>query len=340
MLAAQLVGPRQIKMAEVPKPVCGKNSVLVKIKYTAICGTDLHTWRDANVALPRIMGHEIVGVIAEKGALVTKHQVGERVVLNQSYACGECDLCDEAKAYLCKRGGLLGRDADGGYTEYIVVSEPDAFKIPDSVPFAEATQIQTLSTVYHGQKRLQMESGRSAMVVGMGVTGFLHLQLAKATGATPVIAVDTFPWKLELAKRLGADEVLQVPDEKAVEKITALTGGKGPHAVIEAVGIPPTVSLAIQSVAPGGKVLMFGIGHQPLTGFDPYAIYFKEINLIGCRASGRADWPPSIALVKSGAINLKPLVTHIMPLTETAKGFELMDKNAQGLIRVAIEMPE
>jgi L-iditol 2-dehydrogenase len=221
-----------------------------------------------------------------------------------------------------------------------LADEADVFKIPDAISFAEATQIQTFSTVYHSQKRLRIEPGTSVMVLGLGVSGFLHLQLAKASGATPIIAAGRSAWKLELAKKLGVAEIVKMPDDNAIDKIRNLTGGLGPDAVIEAAGTSETMIQSIETVAPGGKVLSFGAGHQLLTRFDPYLIYLKEINIIGSRAASRADWQPAINLVKSGNINLKPLVTHILPLREIQKAFALMDEKAPGLIRIAIEMPE
>lgn len=341
MLAAQLVASRMIEINEVDKPSCGMDSILIKVKFTAICGTDLNIYRNAsNVDLPRTLGHEITGIVVDKGENVTRVEIGDRVVVDPVYSCGQCQLCSEGKSSLCAKGGLLGRESDGGFAEYIAVSKANAFKITDALSFAEATQIQTLSTVYHSQKRLHVEPGKSIMIVGMGVAGLLHVQLARASGATPIVAVDIFQSKLDLAKKLGADVAIKVPDDNAVDKIRNATRGRGPDAVIEAVGIPSTVSLSMESVAPGGKVLMFGIGHQPLTGWDPYAIYFKEINIVGTRAASRIDWQPSIDLVENGSINLKPLITHQLPLQEAQKAFTLMDEGDEGLIRVAVEMPE
>lgn len=336
MLAALLVGPRKIQVKDIEKPSCGQRTMLIGMKAAAICGTDLQIYRSANVALPRIPGHEITGVVVDKGADITKFDIGDRVVLDAVTFCGRCQFCCAGKEYLCPAGGLRGRDMDGGFAEYLVVDEEDAFRLADTLSYPEATQVQTLSTVYHAQKRLHIEPGQSVLVVGLGVTGFLHVQLAKVSGATPIVVADPFPWKLELAKELGADVAIRVPDDSAVAQIREATRGNGPDAVIEAVGIPSTMALSIEAVAPGGKVLKFGIGHDPLTSFDPYLIYYKEINIIGTRAASRADWQPAITLVEKGSITLKPLITHQLPLQEAQKGYALMDEGAPGLIRVVM----
>lgn len=336
MLAALLVGPRKIQLEEIEVPSCGQRTMLLGMKATAICGSDINTYRNAEVALPRILGHETAGIVVDKGEDVTKFKIGDRVVVNPVVSCGMCQLCYEGREHLCLAGGLRGRDVSGGFTEYMVVGEGDAFRLPDTLPYTEATQLQTLSTVYHAQKRLQLEPGQSVLVIGLGVTGLLHVQLAKLSGATPIVVADPFPWKLELAEELGADVAIRMPDDSAVAQIRDAIRGHGPDAVIEAVGIPSTVALSIEAVAPGGKVLMFGIGHAPITGFDPYLIYYKEINIIGTRAASRADWQPAINLVESGSILLKPLITHQVAFQDIKEAFALMDEGAPGLIRVVV----
>jgi 2-desacetyl-2-hydroxyethyl bacteriochlorophyllide A dehydrogenase len=340
LLAAQLISPRKIELTEIDMPICDHNLVLIKVRYTAICGTDMHTYRNANVNLPRTMGHETTGIVWDKGKNVTSVEIGDRVVVNPIYSCGQCQLCQEGKEYLCHRGGLRGRESDGYFAEYIVASESDVFKIPEGLQLAAATQIQTLSTVYHAQKRLQIEPGKSVMVVGMGISGFLHLQLAKVSGAIPVIAVINSKWKADLAQKLGADEVISIQDGNTEEKIKNVTGSLGPYIVIEATGIPSMVALSTESIASGGKVLLFGTGSQPLTGVNPYSLYFKEVNLINSRAASRTDWQPAINLVGSGVINLQPLVTHLIPLHEIQKAFNMVDERIEKFIRVAVEMPE
>lgn len=340
MLAAVLVGPRQIEIKDVANYRLGSRSLLIAVKATAICGSDLHFYQtpEKYLTLPRIPGHEISGVIADKGKEVTKFAIGERVVpVAEVGHCGKCQPCHEGKEYLCLvGGGLRGRDVEGGFAEYVLADESEAFKLPDSIPDAESTQIQTLTTVYHGFKRLQIEAGKSALIVGLGATGLLHVQLAKLAGATPVVVTSRSQWKLDLAKKLGADIAIQASDKDALAQIKNATKGQGPDAVIEAVGSSSTVALSIEAAACGGKVLLFGNSHDPFTGFDPYQIYFKEINLIGSRSSDKVDWQPVINLVESGRVTLKPIVTHRLPFKDVKKGFAMMDAGAPGLLRAVV----
>ena len=337
MLAAPVVGPRQIQIKNVEDPSFGPHSLLLRMKATGICGSDVKFYRGENITFPRILGHEISGVVVDKGKDVTKFEIGERVIVSPEVEhCGMCPLCYEGKEYLCPTGGLRGRDVDGGFAEYVVAHEGDAFKLPDSIPDTEATQIQTLTTAYHGQRRLQIEPGKSALVIGLGATGLLHVQLAKLSGATPLVVLDPFPWKLELAKELGADVTIRTSAKNVIAQIRDATRGHGPDAVIEAVGISSTVALSVNAVAPGGKVLLFGNSHDPLTGFDTFIIYYKEINLIGTRSSSKIDWQPMINLVESGKIALKPLITHQLAFQDIKRGFSLMDAGEPGMIRAIV----
>ncbi|MFC1916480.1 zinc-binding dehydrogenase [Chloroflexota bacterium] len=337
MLAALLVEPHKIDLRDIEKPGCGPGTMLLDMKATAICGTDLETYRHAKVALPRILGHETTGIVVDKGKDVSKFNIGDRIVVNPIVSCGMCRLCFDGKDYLCPLGGLMGRDLDGTFAEYVVVNESNAYILPDELAFTEGTQLQTLATVYHAQKRLQIEPGQSALVVGLGAAGLLHVQLAKLSGATPLVVTTRSQSKLDLAKQLGADVAIRLTDDNAAAQIREATHGNGPDIVIEAVGVPSTATFSLDVVAPGGKVLMFGIFHGTLDkDFNTNLIYYKEINLIGSRAAGKGDWQPAINLVKSGGISLKPLLTHQLPLHEIQKAFELMDNGTPELIRIAL----
>lgn len=338
MLAAFLVGPRQIQLKDIKKPNCGPSKILLSMKATAICGSDIKQYRaPKGEALPLVMGHEATGTVIEKGQDVKKFEVGDRVVVQPSLFCSTCLLCSEGRDNICLKGDMIGgHRAQGGFAEYLAVDEENAFRLPSNIGYIEGTQIQTLATVYHSQRRLQLKPGQGVLVIGLGATGLLHVQLARASGATPIIGVDLSPKKVALAKELGADISFCLPDDSALIKIKNATRGDGPQTVIEAVGIASTVALSIESVAPGGKVLMFGSGSDPLTGFDPFLIYYKEISIIGTRSASKADWQPSIDLVESGHVILKSLITHQVALKDVKKAFALMDEGAPGLIRIAV----
>jgi len=337
MLAAFLVGPREIQVEDVENPRCDEHTMLLAMRATTICGSDISQYRTPDItSLPRVMGHETTGTIIDRGKGITKFEVGDRVVVQPALSCGTCRLCAEGKDNICLDGSMIGHSKQGGFAEYLVVSEENVFRLPDTIDYTEGTQLQTLATVYHSQRRLQLQPGKGVLIIGLGATGLLHVQLAKASGATPIIGVDLSPQKLELAGELGADVVIQMPDDTVLAQIKDATRGEGPDAVIEAAGVSSTVALSIEAVAPGGRVLMFGSSHDPFSGFDPFLIYRKEINIIGSRSASRADWEPVIDLVASGRIALKPLVTHQLAFQDIKKAFSLMDEGASDLIRIAV----
>jgi (R,R)-butanediol dehydrogenase / meso-butanediol dehydrogenase / diacetyl reductase len=338
LLAAALIAPRTINIKELEKPSCGPDSVLVKIDFTAICGTDVTIYKTGNVNVPRILGHETAGTISEIGVNVTNFKLGDRVIINPVSYCGKCELCCQGKEALCPSGGLRGRELDGFFAEYVLADKTDIYKIPEGVSSAEATQIQTLTTVYHSQRRLDVKPGKGILVIGLGVTGLLHVMLAKASGAIPVIAAARSQWKLDLARELGADEILKLPDIHALDKLKTLTGGTGPDAVIDAAGTPETFLQSIEWVAPSGNFLSYGTLHEPVNNFSTFQTYFKEINIISSRAASHADWMPSINLVKGRKIDLKRLITHQLPLRQIQDGFKMMEDSSSRAIRIAIAM--
>ncbi|MCK4953264.1 zinc-binding dehydrogenase, partial [Candidatus Bathyarchaeota archaeon] len=228
---------------------------------------------------------------------------------------------------LCVEGGIYGREKDGSYAEYIVVPEIACFKIPDNIPFEEATIIEMLATIYRGQKWIPINPGESVLIIGQGAAGLLNTQLAKVSGATPLIVSDFFQWKLELAKKFGADYIIDAKKENVLKKTMELTEGCGADIVIEAVGNPDTVKLSFEAVRPGGKILLFGITTKPVDGLNSSLFYFKEITAIGTRGLVGDEFKPLIKLVASGAINLTPLNMDQYTLDQLKSALDLHYKN-------------
>jgi|YelNatPaOPRAMG01_1025707.scaffolds.fasta_scaffold01744_4 L-iditol 2-dehydrogenase len=340
MKAAVLHGPHNLIVEEVEKPKAKAGEVLVKVKATGICGTDVETYHGKyHVKYPLIMGHEAAGEVAEVGENVKKVRVGDRVVIDPIFHCGKCYLCLMGKKNLCINGGLLGRDVgSGAYAEYTVIPEHMVFKFPEKISYEEATAIQLLTTVYHGQKRIRIMPSDSVAVLGIGAAGLLHTRLAKLSGANPIIAVSRSSWKLELAKKYGADIVVNSKKEDPVKSILNHTNGRGADVIIEAAGAAETLKQAIEAVRPGGTILSFGVLTEHVSKINFFPIYFKEISIVGSRASTGEEFEPSIELVAIGAIDLKPLITHIFSLEKISEGFELLDKSPGTVLRAIIKI--
>lgn len=339
MKAAVLHAPYNVAIEEVKKPKIGLGRVLMRINATAICGTDIEIYTGRyRVKYPLIMGHETAGEIVEVSEGVERVQVGDRVVANPSFSCGKCYLCMMGKRNLCQHGGLLGREANGAYAEYIVIPEHMVFKFPENISYEEATIVQLLGTIFRGQKRVKITPGDSVAILGQGPAGLLHTRLAKLSGANPLVVTSRSEWKLELAQKYGADITINAKKEDPIKSILKHTDDRGADIVIEAAGVPETIKQSIEAVRPGGRILQFGIFTEPINNFNLFHLYFKELVIVGSRATMGEEFEPSIKLIASGAINVKPLITHEFSLKKIKEGLELLDKSPGKALRVIIKL--
>ncbi|MFV2034657.1 MAG: zinc-binding dehydrogenase [Halocynthiibacter sp.] len=293
-------------------PVPGDGEALVRVSHSGICGTDLEIFNGGiPVAYPRIMGHEMIGEVAQE--VSGAPAAGTRVIVDSAYYCGICYQCRAGQFNLCPSGGLIGRDRDGGFAGYVSAPVANLFALPDEIAGREAPLIQVLATCVHAQSMAPIARGQSVLVIGLGVTGQLHVQLAKAAGAASVIGMTRSQWKCDLAMQLGADVAL-VPGRNARDQILEMTGGRGPDLVIETSGHLPSLARAIDLVRIGGRILPFGIYTGTTAELPFYQLYFKELKILNSRAAKGEDYPPSIEFVRSGKVRLQPLISHEMKL--------------------------
>lgn len=334
MRAALALSAGQMVLQDIEDPRPGPDA-LVRVEQTGLCGTDLKIFRgDVQVSFPRILGHEVAGrveVPAERGRL----RAGERVLIDPAWSCGHCPLCIRGKGYLCKDGGLMGRDGDGGLTELLAVPESRLLPIPAEVPADEAALLQVLGTCIHAQRRVTTFPVDVAAVVGLGVSGLLHLQLLHLRGASRLVGVSRSAEKRSLGEAAGA--VCTTGPDQAANAIHDLTSGLGADLVVEAAGTGATLRLAIELAAPGGTVLSFGTisGAPPLPGYD---LYYKELRLISTRAAALSDYQDAITLAAAGRINAGPLVTHRIPLDQAPHALDSWGADP-GQLKTVIELP-
>lgn len=340
MRAAILREFHHYELAERETVPLGPEEIRVRIHSSAICGTDLAIWagKQADLCLPIIGGHEATGVVDDAGAGVSKFQLGDRVVLNPTDFCGKCYYCRRGLEHLCEKGGLRGREVPGTYADYVVVHENMAYKFPDTIDFDAGTNFIALYTVIYGQRKLSNLAGKSVAILGQGVTGILHTQLARFAGADPVIAVARSPWKLELARRLGATHVIPAKEQDPVEEVLRITNGLGVDIVIESAGAAESIRQSFGMVRPGGTILQFGIGPRSVDGVPVQEYYFKDLTVIGCRAGLPEDFEMAIKLVTLGHIDLRPTITHHFSLEEIQKGFEYVESGEGRTMRAVIDL--
>lgn len=331
MKAALLEEFGRLRLGSVPDPEPQPDEVLVRVRATAICGTDVSIWKGKQpVRLPLVPGHECTGVVAEVGREVGRLRPGDRVVLDPLTFCRRCYYCERGLTNLCERGGLRGREAPGCFAQFVAVAESEAHPLPDGVSFEAATNFVGLYTVVYSQRKCPYITGSSVAILGQGSAGLLHTQLAKASGAGPVIAITRSQWKLEVAARLGADVCINARSQDPVEEVRRLTCGRGADVVIESAGVPETMRQALQMVRPAGTILQFGIGPKTVDGLDGQALYFKDLTVVGSRAGLAQDFALAVKLVAAGKVDLEPLVTHRYPLERIQEGFEFVDQGGDG----------
>ena len=256
MKAMVLTAPGELVLDDVARPAVPAGHVTVRITHSGICGTDYKIYNGAiPVTYPRIMGHEMAGEVVDPGDSSLAR--GDRVIVDPELYCGACFHCRIGQTHLCPKGMLIGRDTNGGFAEYVTAPASHVFPLPATVDTRNAPMIQVLTTCLHAQRQIDIFPGEYAVVLGLGVTGQLHAQLAKARGAT-VIGITRSKDKRDLAEKLGAD--LTIPSgDGMIERVREVTEGRGPDLVIETTGVVSQLSGAITMARPGGRLLHFGI---------------------------------------------------------------------------------
>ena len=335
MRAMVLRAPGQLVLDDVARPAMQADEVLVRITHSGICGTDYKIFSGAiPVHYPRVMGHEMTGEVVEAGD-PSRWRPGDRVLVDPQLYCGACFHCRIGQTHLCPRGVLIGRDRNGGFAEFVTGPASHVFHVPDAIDGRIAPMIQVLTTCVHAQRQIDLFPDETVVVMGLGVTGQLHVQLAKARGAR-VIGVTRSADKRALAETLGAD-VTFAGGEHAVEEVRAVTEGRGADAVIETTGALPAVAASVDMTRSGGRVLLFGIITAKEGALPFYDLYFKELSLIGARVARTEDYPASLALVERGVVRLDPLVSDVMPLTELQAAIGMLGSDSGRRMKIILD---
>lgn len=320
MRAVRVLEPEKIELADVPEP---DDPALVKVRVSqvGICGTDTKILAGKiPVEYPRILGHEIIGevVSAPPGSPFLP---GSRVLVDPGVACGWCDLCLAGRPNLCRNGGLLGRDVDGVFTEYVLAPVDRLVTVPAGISDEAAGLLQVLGTCVHAVKRINPFPGQVAAVIGLGVAGQLISQLLTLRGMT-VVGITRSEWKRRLAAESGAAAVAE--PSQAATVLGDHTGGRGPDLVVEAAGTEATLAEAIELVTIGGEILGYGTITGGGRGLPYYHLYHKELTIYNPRAALIGDYADGISLAAAGRLFLEPIVTHRLALSEAEQAFELV----------------
>jgi L-iditol 2-dehydrogenase len=329
MQAALLTAPKTIEVRSLdqPSPRLGKS--IVRVRSVGLCGTDLKIVSGSiPVDLPRILGHEMVGEVVDGDT------AGETVLVDPAVACGVCRQCREGRGNICTAGALLGRDRDGGLAEQIAVPARNLHPLPSGTDVAVAPILQVLATCVHAQRLTSILPGDAVAVLGLGVTGLIHVQLARQRGARPIVGTSRSASKLEAARGLGADMAVAASDD-LVDSMRE-SASDGFDLVIDCVGSIATLAYAVALARVGGRVLAYGTIEETSGVFPWYQLYFKELVLTHPRSANAEDFPVAIDLVARRAVEVELLISHRFRLDDAASAFETA--GAPGAMKVVVDV--
>lgn len=334
MKAAICTEPGKIVIKEVKTPKPKGNQVLIEVKACAICKSDLSGYLGKHPLMkcPVILGHECSGVIAEVGPHVTKAKVGQRVAVETFfYVCGQCAGCKTGQYNVCKDVQIIGHNVPGAFAEYVLANGDFVFEAPDNVPFEHAALTEPTSVGVHAVKRCGVQVGDFVVIIGMGAIGLFVLQVAKLAGAE-VMVVDVQPFRMKMARKFGADHVVDASKENPVEAVMKATGGDGADCVIEAAGTSKTLQLMVDVARSGATLMPIGFTGKDYDEINMGRITLGEMKLYGILGFCR-DFPTSLKLMGRGRIDVGAMVTQKFSLEEVEKGIQMMQDPKANMIR-------
>lgn len=339
MRVAMYYSNKDVRLEEMPVPAVGPGEVLIRVIASGICGSDVMEWYRVHKA-PLVLGHEIAGEIVEVGEGVNQYRVGDRVSASHHVPCNTCHYCLSGHPTVCD---TLRRTTffPGGFSEYVLLPainvDRGIYPLPDEVSFEEGSFVEPLACVLRGQRLAGLRPGKSVLVVGSGISGLLHIQLAQALGAGRIIATDVIDFRLDAAKRLGADYAINGMDYTP-ELLRDMNYGRLADLVIVCTGALRAMEQALQSVERGGTVLFFAATDKGVT--IPISVndllFRNEITLTSSYAGDRADHITAVELIHSKRVRVREMITHRLGLAETGLGFQYVVEGRKS-IKVIIE---
>ena len=331
--------PKHITFRDVPTPEPGPDQVLVKIKRIGVCGSDIHVFHGTHpyTSYPVTQGHEVSGQIVKLGEYVKDLKVGQKVTIEPQVFCGRCYPCLHGKYNLCENLKVMGFQTTGTASEYFAVDSSKVTLLPENMTYSEGAMIEPLAVTVHAAKRFPELKGAKAVVLGCGPIGILLVQSLKALGASQVLATDISDKRLELAKSLGADFVVNTMKEDYTKALLAAYGPDKADVVYECAGTDITMNQAIQNARKGSTIILVAVFGK-MANVDLAKLNDSELDLNTTMMYRHEDFVEAIRLVNEGKIQLKPLQSAHFAFEDYQKAYEFIDNNRETTMKVIIDV--
>lgn len=336
MKAVRIVKPEQLELIEVEKPVINeKDNVLIRMTAAGICGSDVGIYHGTNAAAtyPRIIGHEMVGVVDQVGPNVQNLKVGDRVIVNQVTSCGECYPCRKGRGNVCDHLAVRGVHIDGGYREFIAVPESDCYILPDQLSDVDAVMIEPTTIAIQSCTRAQLEQEDMLLLYGAGALGSSILRIARQM-CSHIIVADIMDDKLAEAKAAGAKYTINTQKEDFLEKVMEYTNGRGATVSIDAACVKDSLLNLLKATGNAGRVITMGFSTAP-TEVNQFLITSKELDVRGSRLQNKM-FGKAIEMINAGTLDLAGSVSHTYPLTKAQEAFNFLDTRDPSIRKIVL----
>ncbi|MGE6753738.1 zinc-binding alcohol dehydrogenase family protein [Rossellomorea sp. NPDC071047] len=336
MKAVQVTGPHQLSIVEREKPVIThEQDVLIKVKMVGICGSDIHIYHGTNplATLPRVIGHEVTGVVEAVGDDVDTLSVGDKIVIEPIESCGQCYACRSGRGNVCSNLEVYGVHRDGGMQEYMVIPQKLVHKVKEELDYKESVLVEPFTIGAQANWRGDVRDGDTVFIMGAGPIGLCCLKVAKAKGATVIIS-DLNESRLAFAKEWGADHTIDASRVHVIEEVMELTKQEGANVVIDAVCIPQTFEQSIEVASAAGRVVVLGFDERP-SHITQLPITKKEVTITGSRLQTN-QFPVVIEMFNDRTIDTRGMVTQEFPLERIEEAIRLIETSPEDVRKVVI----
>jgi len=339
MRVAMYYSNKDVRLEEKPVPKIGPGEILMKVYASGICGSDVMEWYRIH-KVPLVLGHEVSGEVVEVGEGLTRYKKGDRICAAHHVSCNTCHYCLSGHHTVCETLRKTNFEP-GGFSEYLrlpaINVDRGLFLLPDEVSYEDATFIEPLACVLRGQRQAWVQPGYSVLVIGSGIAGLLHIQLAKALGAGRIMATDISEFRMKAALKLGADAVIDAKDDVPA-RVREINDNRLADVVILCAGATTAIEQGLKSVERCGSVLFFAPTNKGVT--IPFSVndtfWRNEITLTSSYAGSTADHATALELIRAGRVDVNAMITHRLGLADTGKGFQMV-VDAKDSLKVIIE---